>query len=119
MAEPVSIAGSSVIATITAVFLQTSGIDLPPVLWAAIGASFMQGHNQEQISRMRVAVHIVLSGLLGGLLGTVFVKIMPAFSGVDSRHLTLLASAVCGFGSQPLMHRLLAKLSAGIDGGRP
>lgn len=119
MTEPVTIAGSSVIATATAVFLQMSGIDLPPVLWAMIGASFMQGHNQEEISRLRVAVHIVLSGLLGGLLGTVFVKLMPEFSGVDSRHLTLLASAVCGFGSQPLMQRLLAKLSAGIDGGKP
>jgi hypothetical protein len=119
MTEPVSIAGSSIIATATAVFLQTSGIDLPPVLWAAIGASFMQGHNQEQISRWQVAIHIVLSGLLGGLLGTVFVKMMPQFSGVDARHLTLLASAVCGFGSQPLMQRLLAKLSSGIDGGKP
>ena len=119
MSEPVSIAGSSVIATITAVFLQTSGIDLPPVLWAAIGASFMQGHSQEEISRLRVAVHIVLSGLLGGLLGTVFVKVMPEFASVDQRHLTLLASAVCGFGSQPLMQRLLAKISTQIDGGTP
>ena len=119
MTEPVSVAGSSIIATTMAVFLQTSGIDLPPVLWAAIGASFAQGHNQVQITRWQAAVHIVLSGLLGGLLGTVAVKMLPEFSGVDARHLTLLASAVCGFGSQPLMQRLLDKLSARIDGGKP
>jgi hypothetical protein len=119
MSEPVSIAGSSVIAAIAAGFLQVSGIDLPPVLWAAIGAAFMQGHSDEEISRFRVAVHIIGSGLLGGLMAVFFVNLLPTFGDVAMRYATLMTAAVCGFGAQPIMQSLLTKVLKKIEGAAP
>jgi hypothetical protein len=119
MTEPVSIASSSVIAAFAAGFLQLVGIDMPPVIWACIGAAFAQGYSDVEISRFRVAVHILGGGMLGALMGTVFASFFPEFAGLDHRHLVFMLAAVGGFGAQPIMQTLLTKIVKKLEGNTP
>jgi hypothetical protein len=120
MTEPVvTITSTSAVAAIAAAFLQIAGVDLPAVIWSAIGAAFMQGHSKQQVSRLRVLVQIVGAALVGGLMGTVLAGMVPAFAGVQHAHIVFLLCAVCGFGAQPLLQTMLSKLVQKIEGGAP
>ena len=116
MSDPVTLASSSVVAGVAAVILQTLGIDLPPILWAAIGAGFMQGHSTIEVSRVRVAVQVAAAALLGGLMGTVLASMAGGLLGANPRPVALLLSAVCGFGAQPALQALLGRLIKKIEG---
>lgn len=115
MSDPITLAGSSAIAATTAVFLQLLGIDLPPVLWAAIGSAFMQGHAKLEVSRLRVFAQVVGAALLGGLMGVVLASMAGSLLGSNPRPAMLLLSAVCGFGAQPLLQALLGRLLKKIE----
>ena len=116
MSDPLTLAGSSAVAATAAVFLQLLGIDLPPVLWAAIGASFMQGHSKIEVSRLRVFIQVAAAALLGGLMGVVLASIAGSLLGANPRPAMLLLSALCGFGCQPVMQALLGRLIKKIEG---
>ena len=118
MTEPTTLIAPGILASIAAGFLQILGIDMIPVIWACIGATFAQGCSELEISRTRACIHIFGSGLLGGLMGTVFASLFPEFKGLDPRHLVFVLAAVCGFGGQPIMQALLSKMLQKLDGVR-
>ena len=116
MTEPISIASSSTIAAVAAAFLQLVGIDMPPVIWAGIGAAFAQGYSDVQITRFRAAAHILGAAMLGALIGTVLASFLPEFAGLEHRLVIFLLAAVGGFGAQPIMQTLLTKLIKKLGG---
>lgn len=116
MTEPTTLVVPGVLASIAAGFLQLMGIDMIPVIWGSIGAIFAQGYSDLPITRTRACIHIFGSGLLGGLMGTVFAAFSPDFRTLDPRHLVLVLAAVCGFGCQPIMQAILSKLLHKLTG---
>ena len=104
-------ATGSVVGAIAGVILEVLGIDVPPLMWAVVGAALMQGYSQATVSRGRATVQIVASSMVGALIGLSVTK----FANIDHQQTVYLLCALGGFGAHPLTQKLLLKLSAKIE----
>lgn len=106
MAEPTTTAASgTVVAAVAAFVLELTGVDLPPIVWAFIGAALMQGYSTLNVSKARAITQVISSGLMGALIGTAIAHLVT----VEARPLVLLMCAIGGAGAHPIMQALVAK----------
>lgn len=107
MAEPTSTtAAAAAIGAATALLLELTGVDLPPFVWSSIGAAFMQAYSPAPVGRWRAISQVLLSCLLGAILGLG----LGALTGASQRHLLLMLCAMGGAGAWPLARAIIARM---------
>lgn len=104
-------ATGSVIGVAAGVVLEILGIDVPPLVWAIVGAALMQGYSEVNVSRGKAAVQIVASSMLGAIIGLSAAK----YSGISHQHTVYLLCAIGGFGAHPLMQSFLARFTKKVE----
>jgi hypothetical protein len=100
------------VGVVAGVLLDFFGIDVPPLMWAIIGASLMQGYSLVEITRLRATVQVMGSALVGAILGLTLVDL----GGVTYEPAKFLACALGGFGAHPVLQALLKRLLEKIGG---
>lgn len=106
MPEPTSTtAAAAAIVGGTALLLEVTGVDLPPFVWSSIGAAFMQAYSPAPTGRWRALAQVLLSGLLGAILGLG----LGALTGASNRHLLLMLCAIGGAGAWPVTQALISR----------
>lgn len=102
----------SVVALVAGVILEVFGVDVPPLVWAAVGAGLMQGFSTATVSTVRATVQLVTSALMGAILGLGLAKL----GGVVDKHVLYLLCAVSGFGALPLTQKVLDRVLSKVEG---
>ena len=97
---------------VAGVILDILGIEIPPLMWSVIGASFMQGYSSVETTKLRAIVQVVGSGLLGTVIGLTITNL----GGITYEPAKYLACALGGFGAHPVLQALLKKLVERIEG---
>jgi uncharacterized membrane protein AbrB (regulator of aidB expression) len=105
-------ATGSAIGFVAGVILEVFGVDVPPIMWGLVGATFGLGYSKDTVSRMRAGVQVVTSAMLGSLIGLSFAKL----ASIDHQNTIYLLCCIGGFGAHPLMQIMLAKMAKYIDG---
>lgn len=105
-------ATGSIVGVVAGILLEILGIDVPPLVWALVGAALMQGYSEATVSKSRAAVQVAASSMLGAIIGLSITR----FAKIDHQHTTYLLCALGGFGAHPLMQVLLSKMTNKIEG---
>jgi hypothetical protein len=113
MADSTPVTGT-VVGVISGVLLDFLGLEIPPLMWAVVGASFMQGYSTTETTRLRAAVQIIGSALVGAVIGLNIVNV----GGLTYEPAKFLACALGGFGAHPVLQALLKRLIDRIEGTR-
>lgn len=112
MAEPTTTAASgTILAAVAAFMLELTGVDLPPIVWAFIGAALMQGYSVTPVGRWRAISQVLTSGFMGALLGTALAHL----GNIEVRSVVLLMCAVGGAGAHPIMQTLVSRFVKKVE----
>lgn len=105
-------AGSSaVVAGVSAVVLESFGVDPFVIAMAAVGAVMLHAHSVNTVGRLRALLQVASAGVVGALFAqVVFDHFMPG--GFHSRALLMLLAAFFGF----VAFRLLEELAGRMHG---
>ena len=103
---------ATALGVVAGVILDILGIELPPLMWSVIGASFMQGYSAVETSKTRAVIQVIGSGLLGTVIGLTITNL----GGISFEPAKYLACALGGFGAHPVLQALLKRLIEKIEG---
>lgn len=111
MADVTPATGTAV-GVVAGVVLEVLGVDVPPLVWSAVGAALMQGYSNLETTKTRAAVQVVASSLLGAIIGLTVTNL----GGITYEPARFLACALGGFGAHPVLQALLKRLIEKIEG---
>ena len=108
-------AGSSaVVAGLSALVLESLGVDAFVIAVATIGAVMLHAHSATTVGRVRALLQVCTAGLVGALLAqAVFDHALP--DAVNSRAVLMLLAAFFGCAGFRVLAALADRLPAGID----
>ena len=110
--ETTSPKAASVAIGFMAVLVESTGIELPIFAWALVGAGFTQAFSEQEISRKRVILQLLLSCLVGAAITTAAAQ----YSSITNVHFVRIIAVLAGAFAQPLLqagfNKLMEKINA-------
>lgn len=108
-------AGSSaVVAGLSALVLESLGVDAFVIAVATVGAVMLHAHSTTTVGRVRALVQVCTAGVVGALLAqAIFDHALP--DAMHSRSVLMLLAAFFGFAGFRVLAALADRLPAGID----
>ena len=107
MAEP----HKSILSIVAAVILEATGLTLPPLVWALVGAAILQAYSTQTVGRFRAMAQVSLSCMAGALIGVSLAE----FFVLDSANKIHLLSLVGGMCAQPILNAIGNKVVEKIN----
>lgn len=105
-------ATGTVVGVVAGIVLEVLGVDVPPLVWSAVGAALMQGYSSFETTKCRAAIQVVASTLLGTVIGLTITDL----GNISYEPAKFLACALGGFGAHPVLQALLKRLLEKIEG---